>query len=577
MTLKPAANAPITCTDWGNLADEDGFLALGRNRYHCVYVVYTDGNWYYAENGTTGALDYGGPSGNGGAAGNNAAAVIQAVLDAMGANGGLLFMKRGTYTITATIAPTSGDFEIIGEGRENTVLQLGFNGHLLQVNSVDNITIRDLSMDGEKATYATDAWVGGLFQIVDNLLVENCDFYDFAGKGVFARKVSDSMFNDCRFYSNTQDGLYLESEVAPGDPSERVVVNSCIAYSNTRKGFNNGHVKDIIYNDCFSYSNTEDGWNIEGSADDSYQLRNIALIGCKSFSNTIWGFRVQQICYNVIIDGCEAYSNGSGGLSLRGNDTYPMSNVTVSNSSFYLNETDGVNIQYGIHYLKITSVSVFNNDQGETNTDGIAFGFTDHIEHVIIDNVHAYDDQLVATQDRGIDFGAVDHIGKNFYVRCISGDGNTTELFRGLGVDVPIIVVPFVDGSDPQDSGYEIDLAAEYARTYLVLPPEVNQVLRIKIYARSVVTEADAMRVETVILGGADNEPYNTHVGSEANLASESTNFAADDVIYWICSPAGVTALTGGDSVEIKVLHEIAGGADCQTDAFFRTASIEYV
>ena len=88
MTLKPAANAPITCVDWGNLADEDGFLALGRNRYHCSYVVYTDGTYYYAENGTTGALDYGGPSSNGGASGTSAAAVIQAALDALGGNGG---------------------------------------------------------------------------------------------------------------------------------------------------------------------------------------------------------------------------------------------------------------------------------------------------------------------------------------------------------------------------------------------------------------------------------------------------------------------------------------------------------
>lgn len=36
-------------------------------------------------------------------------------------------------------------------------------------------------------------------------------------------------------------------------------------------------------------------------------------------------------------------------------------------------------------------------------------------------------------------------------------------------------------------------------------------------------------------------------------------------------------SLDGGDSIEVKVLHEAAEGDNCQTDAFFRTVTIEYV
>ena len=80
MTLHTSADAPITCEYWDELVDEDGFLALGRNRYSCDYVVYTDGTYYYAEDGTTGNLDYGGPNNNGGVSGTNFRDVLNAVL-----------------------------------------------------------------------------------------------------------------------------------------------------------------------------------------------------------------------------------------------------------------------------------------------------------------------------------------------------------------------------------------------------------------------------------------------------------------------------------------------------------------
>ena len=98
-----------------------------------------------------------------------------------------------------------------------------------------------------------------------------------------------------------------------------------------------------------------------------------------------------------------------------------------------------------------------------------------------------------------------------------------------------------------------------------------------KVSARAVILSAAAMRAEFVVYGGADNEAYNTHDGSIANHPSTSTNFAADDIIYWVLTEAGILALVGGDSVEIKVLYEDAGNGDVVTDAFFRTVTIEYV
>jgi parallel beta-helix repeat protein len=158
-------------------------------------------------------------------------------------------------------------------------------------------------------------------------------------------------------------------------------------------------------------------------------------------------------------------------------------------------------------------------------------------------------------------------------------DGFQTAPFNDAGTDTRLNTykVPFSDGQDPQDSGYLIDADTEYARAWLRLPDKVAQVVRMKVYARSVVTEADKMRAEFVVYGAADNENYQTHNGSIANHPSSSSNFAADDVIYWTLTTAGVLALLGGDSVEVKVIHEAAGNGDCATDGYFRTVEIEYV
>jgi len=156
--------------------------------------------------------------------------------------------------------------------------------------------------------------------------------------------------------------------------------------------------------------------------------------------------------------------------------------------------------------------------------------------------------------------------------------GVTTCLVDGgLNTILPAITVPFVDGTDPQDSGFLINAAAEMARAYFWLPLHVQQVMKIKVYARAGALSGTTMAAEFVIEGGADNEVYTTHTGSVANHPSTSSVFAADDVIFWTVATAGVLALLGGDSGELKVLHEAANAGGVETNAYFRTVSIEYV
>jgi len=52
-----------------------------------AYTVFVSGSYYYARNGSTGSIDYGGPKSNGSVAGSDAAGVICAAIAAL-ANGG---------------------------------------------------------------------------------------------------------------------------------------------------------------------------------------------------------------------------------------------------------------------------------------------------------------------------------------------------------------------------------------------------------------------------------------------------------------------------------------------------------
>jgi len=86
------------------------------------YIIRKNGSYYEAINGETGKVDYGGQNNCGGVSGTNAAAVIQAAINAL-TNGGVIFIKRGTYEINSTISWSTDGIAIFGEGRDNTILK----------------------------------------------------------------------------------------------------------------------------------------------------------------------------------------------------------------------------------------------------------------------------------------------------------------------------------------------------------------------------------------------------------------------------------------------------------------------
>lgn len=467
---------------------------------------------------------------------------IQAAIDALPAAGGCVQLLDGTYNIEVLLTLDSNQ-TLRGCGR-NTILTtsaadltflaaVGGSG-----TEKTGIVIEDLQIDGASA-----ADHGIYFEYVDYSFIQN----------VYLRRhrYSKGGFDESAVYLHNSDSNRIANNVCRDNLWLGIVISS--SNSNTITG--NICRGNVTHGICLASSddNTVSENICQGGGVDSSGILLISgddntISGNICQGNGHHGIHLDSSDNNTVC-GNTCQGNDKNGIYLTGSDNNTIvGNTCIGNSQ----ETDNA---YADIYLD--GASTYNNIQCNTCRAGAETNKPNY----------------------GIDISADTCVGNLVQNNDLYDDGFGTAPFNdvGTGTKLAVYVVPFVDGDDPQDSGFLIDLDTEFARTWLRLPDKVVQVVRMKVYARSAVLEADAMRAEFVIKGGADNEPFNTHDGSVANHPSTSGNFAADDVIFWTLVTIGVLALLGGDSVEVKVLHEAAGGDDCATEAYFRTVEIEYV
>jgi len=297
MSLKPSASAPITCVDWGNLADEDGFLALGRNRYHCSYVIYTDGTYYYSENGTTGALAFGGPNNlpGGTVSGTNAAAVIQASINALPAEGGRIFVKVGTYEISTTISLRRYLF-LEGENIRETIFRAadGLNADVMEYNQ----------------TTTGGSWIYLAYFTIDGNKTAQTSGHGFHTYGTELQ--ADIMMERLFFWRCKEKGLYIEYGWGTH-------MRDCLSETNDGIGF---HIKSIetYMSGCFAYGNGGDGYEL------TYTRFNV--VNCQSTTNTGRGFRFVEFDDSTASN-LYVYNNTGNQIQINACNNSMFSNIVV--------------------------------------------------------------------------------------------------------------------------------------------------------------------------------------------------------------------------------------------------------
>jgi len=590
--LPPTTGGPWGCSEFDTLAN---FLGEARNRYTVRYLLYSDGTYYYAENGTTGVIDYGGSGDNGGATGTDGAAVFLAAMGALdvGRDYKQRIKVKGDWTFDNQInVPsytvldldcriTSGDVanhgvfildgvtdvEIYGGTLDGSRLTKTGGGAVFITGVSSRIKVVGVKIEA-MAGHAIRAQTG-TFEDID---VVGCHISDNAANtdGVYIgatashvnieRNIFDTMPRAAIAVSGITDfeivgnrlrdvarGINLETTVTEGVVSENIIDNTTATYGIQIRGTDAGTMATrvkIVSNkiaSCVTQGIRVDQWaeeiGIDGNTITATTDVGIYVagtgVGVVSISNNdcvscaLTGIRVDSegVVVGNLVEDC-----GSGGANDGGIRLHDAANVSVWGNRAYNND------QYGIYETGTSDNNVIQNNEirGSATTDCVIIGVSTAV-----------------------------HTKSFMFVYPAGGSAGWTA--------------PVVNTSP---GGIDIDANGEIAFATITLPNEVQQVIRIKIWAYSNVLEADAMRLQIVAHGATDNEAWNGNPIDVADHPSESSNFAANDVIYWLIdasNDAQVGTLAAQDYVEVLAVGEVAGGADCATDALFGGVEIDYV
>ena len=550
--------------------------------------------------------------------GTNDHVQIQAALDALPDTGGEVGLLDGTYNTTADLTvPTLATLE--GQGWSTIIVSDGaavtnaivLGGDSACVKNMKIILAAGVGTGGSRPNivYAAartrlrveNLWLVGdltegddgsryrqngvlfdencFYSEIVNSLVENCQRSGLMLYGVCTHNTVSG--NNC--HSNTSHNIFLEAE-SGFQCTHNVVTGNVCSDSLDGAGIYLTYASYNTISDNICQGNFDKGIVIYSDSDRNTIADNVCqgndygiyiwlasyndIIGNVVSENPEDGIWLQSAPYNNVVDNI-CFDN------YWGIDVETSDYCNINDNYIWLNTHEGISV-WGSDNINVGGNYCIGNGQAVTNTSAdICLDDSDYC-NVQTNICRAGEETNVPNYGIEICGSSTGNLVKN---NDLYDDGFGTAPFNDEGTDTKLasITVSFCDGTEPLDSGFLIDLAAEYARAFAFLNIEVTQVVRIKVYARSVVAEVHEMELEMVIYGGADNQAYTTHNGSVAQLDSTSVNFGADDIIYWTITEAGVLALLGGDSMEIKVLHEAAEGDNCATNAYFRTVTIEYV
>ncbi len=356
-------------------------------------VIATDGSGDFNTNGTDDQVE------------------IQAAIDSLPAGGGCVYMKEGTYTITATITITIDNVAIIGCGRCTHITITTDDINLLEVGTnIEGILITNMRFSG----------VGGFggvthsaiyFDTVDNseirgVWVDNCT--DVSAAGIVLDNSPRNIIISCKVNGN-------RFNLGIGTSNYNIISNSQF---NSATGGSGIRIVDSQYNliegnECLSNTTGLAAIYFENS-DNNIVIDNILF--ATSEGNGLYLEGIGNLVTNNIIT-----ENGDDGITITGSwnsiiGNYIRTNTrsailvwtngeynTVSNNDCHANEEYGIRIRSGSHHTTITGNHTFQNEY-----DGILIESDDNIisnninDTNDVDNTTTYSGIRLISADRNI-------------------------------------------------------------------------------------------------------------------------------------------------------------------------------
>jgi len=531
-----------------------------------------------------------------------------AIVLANALGGGTVMLRNGQYNIAAVISLLS-NVTLRGNGY-GTHIRLGNNLNIncIEGNADNYCAVEDLRVDGNKANnadQAVDASQNGIAFLNTSCTyfkVVGCWCVDCERTGIWIDSswgsiVGNQLLNNGRAGFAVEEGFYhaITSNVARGNTFAGYIYdthNSTLT-GNTDYGgtygieAHGGGRNTIVGNGIISagtgiFGNGVNDTPIVGNC---VEYSNVGIYWSNGNFNTVTGNQCRDILqHGIRVNNCDYVTVTANSVwQPDREDSASFDGIYISGGTTkgaYIGNTVTAGDRDGIRVDGSTNLTFYANVCGVNTGSGIFFTNSD--DCTVIGN------RFEGNTAYGINIS--DDTCDRIKVKNNDLEGNTAGRINdvGTGTIYPAIVAQFVKEAGTaiwlvapgSPVGIEIDAADEIAIAKRTLPLWVKQVVQIKVYAISLLTEADAMRLEILIDAGISNEAYNAEAIAVVNKASVTTNFAANDVIYWLLTAADdvdVDDLIGGDHCSIIVRHEVAGNGDCETDAVFGDVLFEYV
>lgn len=416
---------------------------------------------------------------NYGAKGDGVADDTSAVQNAINsiAAGGILFLPKGIYVISAPLEITNSNIMFLGAGKGNTIIKQTTSNkisiYIHNASGISNVTLKDFTIDANGFGQA-DTGALTCNDVVD-FLIENIEVKNtpISVNGIsVSQPNSKGSIRGCHVHHCGKAGIYSATS------AEYIVIENNIVHDITNAGQSGafdipciqvigGHNTRVINNVCYNstkagiylitggqypsmndmpydtlihgnvcYGHKDGIWLLSGTTGDNVAQETRAIISCNHmYGNTEAGIKVDAR-NNVIINGniCHDNTSGSSGLGifLRG-----VSNVVITANMLYDNAYSGIQF--------------------------------DNCKNVVINSNRSF--QYVGVQVRGVSFSGtasdkVTMVGNDFI--NVVAFVQPTNLNSGLNTDVSMDV--FRLGSklspNPQKGSMYFDTTANKIKVY---------------------------------------------------------------------------------------------------------------
>lgn len=400
-------------------------------------------------------------------------------ITALTSAGGELFLPKGTENIVTTTQEIKTKSRLSGSGKSSILTNTGGTTQLLKQDtdddldgaSFDNLELDGASPDIPTPTNTEHAHAIGLYAVgqtsENNIVGPNIWIKDVGGDGVYIRKSDKNILHALNIDVNWQEigaNLTGRNGIAITEGDSLIISNCYIRRAanagidlepNTSEDISRVVINNCIIEDCLY------GIAIPGGGGASPPINHVAISNCiirigdksatgfNANTNGILLQEVETVILNniwvvgqddptlsgvgILIDNCSRINLNNVNVTKceRGlrifSDNGANDKISIIGGEFSENEKHGLSLDgtSGNHigHLIVKGVQAFNNDNSAAGFDGIRVGYADH---VLVEGCMAYDDQGTETQDSGINIhnsGNVIVVGNECY-------GNTGTQIR---------------------------------------------------------------------------------------------------------------------------------------------------